>query len=123
MKEKLQRLLENIALRRKKSEEYIKASAKGKALIQKEVNILLRRIESMVTDIKEAGKGSILTVTYMTPNFEIPGHNDVYEETFIGLDLEDIHNLFQVRSFITGVDYKILEILKQNTYVKKSHTI
>ena len=56
---KLQRIIDNIELVRLRREEYCKASPKGKALIQKEINILLRRIRDMVQGISDIGKGNI----------------------------------------------------------------
>lgn len=123
MKNKITRLMDNIALRKQKSEDYKKASPKGKALIQKEINILIRRIRDMFEELQEIGKGKILKVVYSIPSSENPGHLEVFEETFIGMDEEDIPFLFEGRSYITGKPYTILEILVDRTYVRKSHTI
>lgn len=120
---KLQRIIANIELVRLKREEYYKASPKGKALIQKEINILLRRIRDMVQDISNVGKGNISKVTYVIKNSE---GIKTFEEEFIGLDEEEIKKLFEVRKFFTAFtassNYEILRIEKYHTQIREIST-
>ena len=117
---KLQRIIDNIELVRLRREEYYKASPKGKGLIQKEVNILLRRIRDMVQDISNVGKGNISKVTYVIKNSE---GTKTFEEEFIGLDEEEIRKLFEVRKFFTASsNYEILRIEKYHTQIREIST-
>lgn len=117
---KLQRIIDNIELVRLRREEYYKASPKGKALIQKEVNILLRRIRDMVQDISNVGKGNISKVTYVIKNSE---GIKTFEEEFIGLDEEEIKKLFEVRKFFTASsNYEIRRIEKYHTQIREIST-
>lgn len=117
---KLQRIIDNIELVRLRREGYYKASPKGKALIQKEVNILLRRIQDMVQDISNVGKGNISKVTYVIKNSE---GIKTFEEEFIGLDEEEIKKLFEVRKFFTASsNYEILRIEKYHTQIREIST-
>lgn len=119
---KLQRIIDNIELVRLRREEYYKASPKGKALIQKEINILLRRIRDMVQDISNVGKGDISKVTYVIKNSE---GTKTFEEEFIGLDEEEIKKLFEVRKFFiftASSNYEILRIEKYHTQIREIST-
>lgn len=117
---KLQRIIDNIELVRLRREEYYKASLKGKALIQKEIYILLRRIRDMVQDISNVGKGNISKVTYVIKN---PEGTKTFEEEFIGLDEDEIKKLFEVRKFFTAPsNYEILRIEKYHTQIREIST-
>ena len=117
---KLQRIIANIELVRLRTEAYYNASPKGKALIQKEVNILLRRIRDMVQDISNVGKGNISKVTYVIKNSE---GIKTFEEEFIGLDEDEIKKLFEVRKFFTASsNYEILRIEKYHTQIREIST-
>jgi len=117
---KLQRIIDNIELVRLRREEYYKASPKGKSLIQKEVNSLLRRIRDMVQEISNVGKGNISKVTYVIKNSE---GIKTFEEEFIGLDEDEIKKLFEVRKFFTASsNYEILRIEKYHTQIREIST-
>lgn len=117
---KLQRIIDNIELVRLRREEYYKASPKGKSLIQKGVNILLRRIRDMVQEISNIGKGNISKVTYVIKNSE---GTKTFEEEFIGLDEDEIKKLFEVRKFFTASsNYEILRIEKYHTQIREIST-
>jgi len=119
---KLQRIIDNIELVKLRREEYYKASPKGKALIQKEINILLRRIRDMVQDISNVGKGNISKVTYVIKNSE---GIKTFEEEFIGLDEDEIKKLFEVRNrkfFTASSNYEILRIEKYHTQIREIST-
>lgn len=116
----LQRIIDNIELVRLRRKEYYKASPKGKGLIQKEVNILLRRIRDMVQNISNVGKGNISKVTYVIKNSE---GIKTFEEEFIGLDEEEIKKLLEVRKFFTAsLNYEILRIEKYHTQIREIST-
>lgn len=117
---KLQRIIDNIELVRLRREAYYNASPKGKSLIQKEVNLLLRRIRDMVQDISNVGKGNISKVTYIITN---PEGTKTFEEEFIGLDEDEIKKLFEVRKFFTASsNYEILRIEKYHTQIREIST-
>lgn len=117
---KLQRIIANIELVRLRREAYYNASPKGKVILQKEVNILLRRIRDMVQGISDIGKGNISKVTYIITN---PEGTKTFEEEFIELDEDEIKKLFEVRKFFTSAsNYEILRIEKYHTQIREIST-